>query len=244
MNDWYKDWFNSEFYSTIYSHRDSDDANKLVKLILNNLDIEIHKNIFDCPCGNGRHSIEFAKLGFKVTSMDLSPNLLSLFRDKMMKENLHIPVLRGDIRRIPIKKKFDVILNLFTSFGYFDSDEENFLFFLQAKNLLNKNGKIIFDYFNPVFIKNNLVTKQNYILDGKKIFISREIHNSFILKNISIVDNEKKNNYCEKVKMYSLRLITNKLNDMGFKIENIFGNYSGDSFNELNSERIILVVRV
>ena len=67
---WYNDWFNSEYYLKVYKHRDEVEAERLVSLILNNVNLEGGSNILDMACGSGRHAIAFAKKGFNVTAID------------------------------------------------------------------------------------------------------------------------------------------------------------------------------
>ena len=73
--EWYKDWFNSEEYLKVYRHRDQKEANELVQLVINNIDVSKVKNVLDMAAGSGRHAVIFAKKGFNVTAVDLSENL-------------------------------------------------------------------------------------------------------------------------------------------------------------------------
>ncbi len=77
---WYKDWFNSENYLKIYSHRDESEAQRLVELIAKNLNLKSNSKVLDMACGSGRHAIIFAKKEFDVTAVDLSQRLM--FRSK------------------------------------------------------------------------------------------------------------------------------------------------------------------
>jgi len=243
MTSWYKDWFESELYLQIYSHRDEKDAEQLLKLILANIDLKQNADIFDCPCGNGRYSIQLARLGYNIFSMDLSNNLLLNFIKNIKNEELKVRIFRGDILNIPLKKKFDVILNLFTSFGYFDTDEKNFSFFRQSKYLLKKNGRIVFDYLNPEFVMRNIISEEKQSFGGKEIFIRRRIEDDFVIKEIKFVDSDGSHNYFEKVKLYSHNSLENHFDKIGFRVENTFGNYSGEVFDNQQSNRIIMILK-
>jgi len=74
---WYKDWFNSENYIKVYSHRDETEAEKLVELITKSIILQPGSSVLDMACGSGRHAITFAKIGFYVTAVDLSERLIS-----------------------------------------------------------------------------------------------------------------------------------------------------------------------
>lgn len=242
MSEWYKEWFESDLYTSLYSHRNDEDAKQLVNLILEYSRIK-SGNVFDCPCGNGRHSIHFAKLGFSVTSMDLSKNLLDIFLKKLKEENLVIQIIRGNILFIPVKMKFDLILNLFTSFGYFNSDTENFSFFQQCKVLLKENAVLVFDYFNSDSIRKNLIPEEEKRINNADLIISRKIVDDFVEKKIKIIKGLQERVYFEKVKLYDIDFITNQLNKLGYKIEQIFGSYSGEKYDRTSSERLILFLK-
>ena len=90
--EWFKHWFNSEEYLKVYKHRDEKDAEELVKLVLNNIQLNPGDNILDMAAGFGRHAILFAKKGFKVSAVDLSENLLSIAQNNAEKEGVNIEV--------------------------------------------------------------------------------------------------------------------------------------------------------
>ena len=123
---WYNDWFNSEYYIKVYKHRDETEAERLVKLILDNIEIEANSNILDMACGFGRHAIYFAKKGFNVTAVDLSERLIKDAKSNAQKVGVKINFVLSDILKFESGNKFDLAVNLFTSIGYFENEEENY----------------------------------------------------------------------------------------------------------------------
>ncbi len=240
MNEWYKDWFASEFYLKVYSHRNNTDAENLLKLILNNVDIPANAKVLDAACGNGRHAKKFAELGHNVVGFDLSKTLLKIAQEK--KSN-SLNYFCSDIRNVPIKTSFDLILNLFTSFGYFNTDKENFAFVKNATTLLAKNGCFVFDYLNPTYVENNLVKTSEKRIDNIKIVENRNINKSRVEKEIVISTGENRYRYFESVQLYSYATITKMFNKYGFEPHKIFGNYLGSDYCEDNSERMIIVFK-
>ena len=83
------------------------------------------RTVLDLCCGPGRHSAQFAKRGFRVTGVDRSPFLLQKARQCAAAENLDIEWIEQDMRAFRRPEGFDLAVNLFTSFGYFDDDAEN-----------------------------------------------------------------------------------------------------------------------
>jgi SAM-dependent methyltransferase len=241
--EWFKDWFETEEFMTVYKHRDDADAAKVVNLILKNINIGQTKSVLDLACGAGRHSILFAQKGFEVVGVDLSSNLLESARLKSFELKLPISFINSDLRTFNTDRKFDLILNLFTSFGYFDSDEENEKIFSIASELLNMEGTFVFDFFNPEFIIENLTPHSIDKYENFTIEQFRYIEGGRIVKKIKIISSDGVKEFNESVKMYDLKWITESLQKKGFRIVNKFGNYDGEGFSSKNSARIFLICK-
>jgi SAM-dependent methyltransferase len=245
MAEWYKDWFSSEEYRIVYKHRNDEDAGQLVELILANINVPAGSEILDMACGIGRHSLAFAKKEYKVTAFDLSKPLLEIARQTADKSALKIDFFNADIRMFGIKKEYDLVCNLFTSFGYFEKDEENFGIgiFENARQHLKQGGWFAFDYLNADYIKEHLnpLTAEKY--DDGKIIQRRFIEESRVYKEIIIQKNGVCKTYWESVKLYPPKEILLRLQETGFKIMNILGDYNGGVFVPNISPRLIIFAR-
>ena len=144
--NWYKEWF-GEDYLTVYQHRDDKDARKLIKLIRKYVMITPESNLLDLACGNGRHTYELARYSKNIFGLDLSRSLLGKALQKKKNEQTSPSFVQADMRYFPFKMKFDIIFSLFTSFGYFDSDEKHLQVACEISESLNHGGTFIIDYF-------------------------------------------------------------------------------------------------
>ncbi|MBN2571548.1 MAG: class I SAM-dependent methyltransferase [Ignavibacteriales bacterium] len=241
MNEWFIDWFNSDEYLKVYQHRDDKDAKDLVDLILRNISIPNNSKILDSSCGAGRHSILLAKKGYSVTAFDLSKKLLKVARQKAKEQNVKINFLNADIRNIYFKTKFELILNLFTSFGYFDNDDENFAFIKKSYELLNPNGYLILDYFNTEYLKKNIKQETHKKVQDIEIIELREIIADRIFKRIKIYRQDRLfKEFYESVKLYSYDILKQVFKSVGYREYLKFGDYSCNPYNS-NSERLIIL---
>lgn len=240
MSEWFKDWFDSSEYLNVYSHRDHTDAKNLLDLIKNNYNFKKGSKVLDAACGKGRFSNLFAKNGFDVTSFDLSMQLLRIAQRKSNQNNLNAKYFRSDIRNVPLKGSFNLVLNMFTSFGYFTNDNENFLFIRKSHELLNEKGYFIFDYLNKDFVINNLLPISHKTIGNKRIIEERKINNNRVEKKIIIESLSERKTFQESVLMYSPDEIIDGFNSCGFKVDKIFGDYIGSNFNSINSERLLI----
>ncbi len=243
MAEWFKDWFDTKEYLNVYRHRNNDDARKLVDLILNNIEIYREDKVLDMACGSGRHSILFAEKGFRVTAVDLSRNLLNVAKEAARKENLNIDFIRSDLREFSICSDFRLVNNLFTSFGYFEDDCDNFRIFEVAYNHLLEKGYFVLDYFNSRYIEKNLVKESVEDFGNEKIIQRRSIQGTRVNKQIIIKFNGSQKNYHESVRMYSKGELFSVLESTGFKIVKYFGDSRGNSFDLETSPRIIIIAR-
>ena len=237
--DWFTDWFNTSYYHILYKDRNDADAQLFMKNITEFLALPKSAHILDLPCGKGRHSVFLNSLGYKVTGADLSEN--SILHAKQF-ENDYLSFKVHDMR-VPFVYTYDAVFNLFTSFGYFDDDNEDISILQNIKNGLNANGVFVFDFLNPEKVKLNLVKNETKIVENITFNIKREIKNGFILKHISFFADGKNHSYTEKVKYLNLEKMTSFLNKVGFSVENIFGDYHLNKYNSEISDRLIIVAK-
>lgn len=239
MKNWYKDWFNSELYQKIYTHRNKNDAELLINNILPFVDIPEDSVILDAACGNGRFFEVFRKHGWRVIGFDLS--MPQLIKAKSSNTDDGVLLTRADIRNFYVTNKIKAVFNLFTSFGYFEGDEENFIFPKNAYQFLLPGGYYIFDYFNPSYLKTNLVKFSEKTIDSFRIREERDILDGRVVKNITIESHNQINNFIESVKLYDYNQIMEKFISIGFQINTVLGNYNGLKFDEKTSERLIII---
>ncbi|MGA7837307.1 MAG: class I SAM-dependent methyltransferase [Ignavibacteriaceae bacterium] len=241
MKEWFEDWFNTEEYLNVYRHRNEAEAKQLVDLLLKFISIPQEGNVLDLACGAGRHALLFAQKGYQVTAVDLSDKLLQVAKKTAEENKINIDFIKSDIRYFSTDKKFDLILNLFTSFGYFENDEENFKLFDIAYSQLEKDGYFVLDYFNSNFVKENLVEESVDELNNLKLIQKRHIENKRVIKDIIIRKNGSEQSFCESVRMYNKNELVSAIENAGLKIKHILGGFEGEDFDEEKSQRIIII---
>ena len=243
MTEWFEDWFNSKEYLDVYQHRNESDATLLFELIIKNIEIPRKGKVLDLACGPGRHSILFARKGFDVTGIDLSENLLRVAESAARKEKLEIQFIKADLRNIELTETFDLVVNLFTSFGFFDKDEDNFSIFRTASDLLKPGGYFVFDFLNSAFIENNLVRESREDKLLEKIIQKRRIEGDRVIKDIIIKYKGTVKTFYESVKLYRVGELKEAIKEKGLAIKKTFGDFTGRDFMEESSPRIIIIAQ-
>jgi SAM-dependent methyltransferase len=241
MSDWFEDWFASDEYLTVYSHRDQTEAENLRQLILDKITLPAESRILDLACGAGRHAIAFAKKGYHVTAVDLSENLLNIGRREAIRQEVSVDFSRQDIRSVHVDGSFHMVLNLFTSFGYFEKDEENFGIFRTAHQYLDQAGYFVFDFLNEAYVKKNLIPFSLDERDGGVIKQTRSIEDNHVVKKIELHLRGKEQTFIERVMLYDHNTLINELQKTGFSITGLFGEYDGAEFDKETSSRLIAI---
>ncbi len=236
--EWFKSWFDTPFYHILYKHRNDYEAQGFILNITSFLKLKKTDYLLDLGCGRGRHSIFLNSLGFKVLGKDLSQNSISYakeFENDTLKFKIH------DMRN-PFSDKFNVVLNLFTSFGFFEDDNEDLAVLRNIRNSLLPNGIAIIDFMNSKKAIRDIKSNETQTIDNIVFNISRHIEGDFIIKKINFDSNNKTYQFYEKVKCLDFEKINYYLNSVGFKIKHTFGDYQLNSFDSNTSDRLILVI--
>lgn len=241
--NWFEEWFDSPLYEKLYANRDEKEAAKLVELLEQTLPIEKCSKILDLGCGRGRHSITLNKAGYNVTGIDLSRKAVKTAREKAKELNLqNIRFMVRDMRN-PLPETFDAIVNLFTTFGYFYSDDENARVFDSIQAMLEPGGIFVLDYLNAVKVRKSFVPSEKGNFQDLEYNVKRYIKDDAIYKEITFagdrIGGEKE--YAERVKLYELPWFKKEMGRRNLVIDEIYGNYEGNDFDPETSSRLLII---
>ncbi|MGH7652498.1 MAG: class I SAM-dependent methyltransferase [Gemmatimonadaceae bacterium] len=142
-----KEWWESAFdahylleYGPLFTlERDRQETSRLIEL----LGLPARARILDVPCGQGRHAHLLAEAGFDVDGLDYSADLLAVARKRGVGPTLRYT--RGDMRKMPARwtRRFDAVLNLFTSFGFFSHPADDSRVIHEFARVLKPGGTLI-----------------------------------------------------------------------------------------------------
>lgn len=241
-SNWFKKWFSNKLYLKIYRHRDEADAKHLIDLIQRTIPTYSREKILDLACGAGRHSIELARRGFDVTGIDLSSYLITEAKKSARtspEQGLKVKFEIKDMRDFNYLGKYNLVVNLFTSFGYFENDEENFSVIQNVWNSLAPSGYFVLDFLNPVYLEKNLVKRTVNKYEGMVVVQTRKIENGFVEKKIKITEGKETSEHYERLRLFKDKEFTSMFKRAGFKIIKRVGDYYGNPFTETKSSRLI-----
>jgi len=240
---WFEEWFDSPLYELLYAYRNEEEANRLADFIEKKIPKEHYPRLVDVGCGRGRHSISLAERGYNVTGFDLSPMAIkkakAIAKDRGLQQ---IEFVVNDMRT-PLPETFDAAVNLFTTFGYFLDNDQNVQVLKSIRTMLTLNGLFLIDFMNAKKVERELVPNESGSKNGILYNISRHIEDGFVYKKIEFEGRplDKPREYTERVQLFDKKWFQNSLKESGFEPVDIWGNYSGEPFDEDQSPRLIIL---
>lgn len=239
QGEWFRNWFD-ENYQLVYSHRTDAEAESFVnhwRLDWRSLN---GKRALDLGCGNGRFSRAISSRGVNVVGVDLSRDQLTLAAGSPASVQ---SLIRADMRQLPLKSGFSLIVSLFTSFGYFETDIEHERVLNDLVSLLLPSGVIVMDLpcrdsamrevkANPLSVRE---------INGVRVTECRRLtmENSRFEKEITLESDGQVSKYRESVRLFSAdELLKMTQRACLTQIEPLWGDYSGGEMSETKSRMV------
>lgn len=235
MTEWFEQWFGEE-YLRLYPHRDDRDAGEAVALI-DRVAPLAGRRVLDLACGPGRHAAQLAARAAWIVGLDLSLPLLARARARTKGA---VTLVRADMRKLPFAPQtFDVVVNLFTSFGYFADDEQHAAVVAAAAALLRPGGVFVLDYFNAPAVRASLVAREERTIGTERVVIKRRLSSDHrvVVKEMRVGDDGR--SFVERVRLFTPEDLTGLIERAGLVVAQRFGDYTGGPASP-TAPRIIL----
>ena len=237
--NWFKTWFDSPYYELLYQNRNEKEAQLFIDKLINHLSPKKNSYFLDLCCGKGRHAKYINNLGYKIDGTDLSKRNISALQ-KFNNKKIHF--FQSDMRKINVIDKYDYVLNLFTSFGYFEKQEDDLLVANQIYKSLKYQGILIIDFINMNKALIEIKKYDNIKIGNINFEIEKKYDNQFLYKKINFTDKKKKYSFTEKVKILNKYDFKHIFEKNKLKLIETFGDYKLNKFHN-NSDRLIMVFK-
>jgi len=236
---WFELWFDSPYYPILYKHRNEEEAQTFIDMLIERLKPRLGAAMLDLACGRGRHAAYLASKGFEVIGLDISPNSIE---DAMHKYGIKNPEFYvHDMRNYFRINYFDYIFNFFTSIGYFDNLHDNEKVVKSISLGLKKGGRVLIDFMNTEKVSADLVEREQKEEEGILFDIRRSIEEGCFRKHIYFTAEGKKFSFTESVQALLPHHFHTWLNSNGLHIVDEFGDYQLNSFDPKRSPRYIVL---
>ncbi len=244
---WHEDdVFWGAFTHTMFSERRWENAPKEVEDVITLLGIDPDAHILDLCCGVGRHSLELARRGYRVTGVDRTREYLDIATQKATDEGLKVEFLEGDMRTFSRSGVFDAVVNLFTSFSFFEDPDEDKQVIMNVYESLKPGGVFLIDLMGIEVIA-RIYQEHDWHEeeDGSLILQERKVNNDWNwMENrwIRIKKTGERQEYTVSHRLYSAAGLKGLLKECGFKDLKAYGDFEGSLYDQ-NAGRLVVLGR-
>lgn len=244
-----KEWFDNdvfwqEFYPFMFSEKLFAETPDQIEKVLR-LTEPAGKTALDLCCGPGRCAIALAKFGFKVTGVDRTKYLLDKAHEKAISEKAKIEWIQMDMREFVRPETFNLVLSMFTSFGYFDDKKEDIQVLRNMNTSLKQGGVCLIDVMGKERLARILQPTNSEVLpDGTKLIQRHEIFDDWtrIRNEWIIIRKGKARSFHFHHTVYSGQELRDRMEQAGFVDVKLYGNLDGDEYGP-DAHRLIAVGR-
>ncbi|MBI4553398.1 MAG: class I SAM-dependent methyltransferase [Candidatus Latescibacteria bacterium] len=216
---WYERFFGEDYYRTDRHGDTTLEVDGLVHL----LGPPRRAPVLDLACGYGRHSVRLAARGYRVVGLDLSAALLH----RIPSSSARVDRVRGDMRAFPFGEAFAGVINLFTSFGYFDDETDNFRVLREVERVMRPDGRFICQVINRDFLVRAFVPHEIRREDRLLVLEERQFDpiRSRILITTTILDGDKQRRYRSTIRVYTFTELEMLLAAAGLRVQAVYGGF-------------------
>lgn len=249
---WYEEAFQQE-YLDIYLHRDLAEAARAVRFLARALELDGHQRLLDLCCGPGRHLTFLKERAACAVGLDLSWPLLR--RAQMHGREVHgesMPIaepllVRADMGRLPLADAaFDRVVNLFTSFGYFEEEARNQYVLDEVARVLRPGGRFAIDHINRDEMLAGLRPhSERRLASGTEVIEDRrwDAAAGRVIKCVTLIPTEgPPKHWHESVRVYEPDELEAMIRRAGLEPEARHGDYDGSPWRA-DAPRLLILAR-
>ena len=245
MSDWFADeTFWSTLYPFLFPEQRFDDAADEAEGILELAGLE-DGDVLDLACGPGRHAAALAKKGFRVTGVDLSPFLLKKAVGLASSESVDVEWVREDMRSFVRPESFNLVINMFTAFGYFDDTQDDIDVLRNMHRNLRAGGVLVIDVMGKECLARKfLSTISTELADGRLLVQRHEICDDWtrVKNQWIIIEDTRATTFRFETAVYSGQEVKDRLLAVGFGDVELFGGLDRSEYG-LDARRLVAVAR-
>lgn len=241
---WFDEFFDEHYLDYWARMLDEERTDREVRFVAGQLDLPAGSAILDLCCGQARHAIALAKLGYRLTGFDLNSFLIDAARKYAADAGADIRLVQGDMREIPFEAEFDAALNLFTAFGYFEDESENQRVLEGVARALKPGGKFLIDQSHVLRAVRDFQPRvwQRYP-DGTTLIEERRLDARTMRYGTRATYIKPDGTRAERqndIRCYTCAELSAMLRAAGLEVTGVFGDFEGAELT-LDSKRLVIL---
>ncbi len=244
---WYKSFFGQDYLDVYGSSFSRQRAETEAGFVARTLGLQPGAEVLDLCCGQGRHAVELARQGCVVTALDLSSEYLDLAREAAREAGVSLQTVHADMRELPFSDRFEAVINMFSSFGYLESEAEDECVLAAIRGALKPGGVALLDLLNRDWVIANYETEDSHTdADGTRYLEHRRLDLETSRNHVSFTvvapDGTSREVGGHHIRLYTLREVRRMLDAAGLVYEGVYGGYEDEPYG-IETRRMIVVAR-
>lgn len=243
--DWWRSYFDAGYldeYSSIFNVvEERAQVARLTELLA----LPHGSRVLDLACGQGRHAHLLAEAGFSVDGYDLSRDLLKAAKARGTGPSLKYT--RGDMRSLPMlwRRRFDGVVNLFTSFGFFDDPKDDARVISEVARVLKPGGVFVWQGGNRDALTSRFLRGDEWkTADGTQVRQDRSFDplSGFLSIDSTWSGRRRVERRTHRIRLYTATHLSALMADAGLQLEAAYDGFS-DSPLRREAHEMLLVAR-
>jgi len=243
--EWWEEYFDEDMGKILFPPERMRQTSPECDLIERLLGLRKGDAVLDLACGIGRHSVELAKRGYAVTGLDYSDVYLTKARESARKRKVKVEFLKGDMRKIPFKDRFDAVICMFTSFGFFRKESDHLRVLRGVARSLKPGGKLLLDVVSRQFLEAHFKAKDWTQHEDGLIILEDQCLDKEHGRSVStwtMIDGKKRRTFAHTLRLYTLPELTRLTAHAGLVLVKAYGGYAKEPVGP-NGRRLVSVFR-
>ena len=242
---WYQRFFGNDYLDVYRGHLRAEVAEREVAFVARALALEPGARVLDLCAGPGRHAVLLAERGLRVTALDLSQAYLDAAAAEAKRRGVALETVRADMRAPGFDGCFDAVINMFSSFGYLESEAEDAKVLRGVAAALRPGGRALFDLINREWVVRNQVADESHAAaDGVIHLEHRELDLAASRNHVTFVavapDGSRRDLDGHHIRLYTLTEMIGMLDGAGLRFERAYGGFDGEAYG-VDTRRMIVV---
>lgn len=245
---WYRTFYGQDYLDVYDDALRPERAAREVDFVHTALALQAGQELLDLCCGPGRHAVALAKRGLRVTGLDLSAHYLALAEQSAQEQGTQLAsTVHADMRAIPFESHFDAVINMFSSFGYLESESEDAKVLAAIVRALKPGGRVLLDLLNHEWVILNYQTHDwHRATDGTIYLVHRTLDLSTSRAHVTFTRLDPAGTRREiighHIRLYTLREALGMLSGAGLQLESVYGDFDGQPYR-MDTPRMIITAR-
>ena len=232
--EWWKHLFETPLYFELYEAEDSKKAVREVSQAVALLGLTPPARILDVPCGYGRHAVECARRGFTVTGVDAAETQLNRAREKARAAGVSVEFRLQDARALDFDAEFDAALNLFLSFGYFETDDEHVAMLTGIARALRPGGRFVMEFWNREYeiryFDRYQVERSGDIVEVEEWEFDH-LRGRLNWTNTAFFPDGRRESWWHSIRAYSIAEMVTLFERAGLRVDAVYGGLDGQPYS-------------